>query len=43
MLVRVQKDFPATGEVLAPYSLGHFVAGGVRESHQMPLIPMQLN
>ena len=43
MLVRVQKDFPATGEVLAPYSTGHFVAGCMRGSHQMPLMPVPLN
>jgi fructose 1,6-bisphosphate aldolase/phosphatase len=43
MLVRVQQDFPATGEVLAPYSIGHFVAGAMRGSHQMPLMPVHLN
>ena len=43
MLVRVQMNFPATGEVLAPYSIGHFVAGCMRGSHQMPLMPVGLN
>jgi fructose 1,6-bisphosphate aldolase/phosphatase len=43
MLVRVQKTFPATGEILAPYACGHFVAGGMRGSHQMPLMPVTLN
>ena len=43
MLVRVQKMFPATGEILAPYAIGHFVAGGMRGSHQMPLMPVELN
>lgn len=43
MLIRVQKSFPATGEVLAPYSIGHYVAGGMRGSHQMPLMPVALN
>ena len=43
MLVRVQKDFPATGEVLAPYSIAPFVAGAMRGSHQMPLMPVKLN
>ena len=43
MLVRVQMHFPATGEVLAPYSIGHFVAGAMRGSHQMPLMPVPLN
>jgi|GEM_PF-6093685 len=28
MLVRVQKDFPATSEILAPYAVGPYVAGG---------------
>ncbi len=43
MLVRVQKDFPATGEVLSPFTIGHFVAGGMRGSHNMPLMPVKLN
>ena len=43
LLVRVQKDFPATGEVHAPYATGHLVAGGMRGSHNMPLMPVQLN
>jgi fructose 1,6-bisphosphate aldolase/phosphatase len=43
MLVRVQKNFPATGEILAPYSIGHHVAGCMRGSHQMPLMPVPLN
>jgi fructose 1,6-bisphosphate aldolase/phosphatase len=43
MLVRVQKNFPATGEVLAPFAIGHFVAGGMRGSHQMPLMPVAQN
>ena len=42
MLVRVQKNFPATGEVLAPYAIGHYVAGCMRGSHQMPLMPVPL-
>ncbi|WP_126446601.1 fructose-1,6-bisphosphate aldolase/phosphatase [Sulfuricystis multivorans] len=43
MLVRVQMDFPATGEVLAPFAAAHFVAGGMRGSHQMPLMPVPRN
>jgi fructose 1,6-bisphosphate aldolase/phosphatase len=43
MLVRVQKDFPATGEILAPYATGHYVAGGMRGSHNMPLMPVEQN
>jgi fructose 1,6-bisphosphate aldolase/phosphatase len=42
MLVRVQKDFPATGEMLAPFATAHYVAGGMRGSHNMPLMPVPL-
>ncbi len=42
-LVRVQGDFPATGEVLAPFSIGHYVAGFMRGSHVGPLMPCKLN
>jgi len=43
MLVRSQMDFPATGEVLQPFAVGHFVAGCMRGSHSMPLMPVKLN
>jgi len=43
MLVRVQKDFPATGEILSPYTIGHFVAGFMRGSHIGPLMPVKKN
>lgn len=43
MLVRSQMNFPATGEVLSPFAIGHFVAGCMRGSHQMPLMPVPLN
>ncbi len=43
MLVRTQMNFPATGEALAPYATAHFVAGGMRGSHNMPLMPVGLN
>ena len=43
MLVRVQKDFPATGEVLSPFTIGHYVAGFMRGSHTGPLMPVKLN
>lgn len=42
MLVRVQKDFPATGEVVAPFAMDPLVAGGMRGSHNMPLMPVPL-
>jgi len=43
MLVRVQGAFPATGEVLAPFNIGHYVAGFMRGSHTGPLMPVKLN
>lgn len=43
MLIRVQQSFPATGEILAPYALGPYVAGCMRGSHQMPLMPVALH
>ncbi|MBI4446187.1 MAG: fructose 1,6-bisphosphatase [Acidobacteria bacterium] len=41
MLVRVQGAFPATGEVLSPFSIGHYVAGFMRGSHTGPLMPVK--
>ncbi|MBI3466293.1 MAG: fructose 1,6-bisphosphatase [Planctomycetes bacterium] len=41
MLVRVQKNFPATGEILAPYGIAHFVGGWMRGSHVGPLMPVK--
>lgn len=43
MLVRTQKQFPATGEILSPYNIGHYVAGFMRGSHTGPLMPVKLN
>jgi fructose 1,6-bisphosphate aldolase/phosphatase len=43
MLVRVQGDFPATGEVLQPFGIGHYVAGFMRGSHVGPLMPVKTN
>jgi fructose 1,6-bisphosphate aldolase/phosphatase len=40
-LCRVQKNFPATGEVLAPYCLAHYVNGYMRGSHTGPLMPVK--
>ncbi|MFC2156403.1 fructose-1,6-bisphosphate aldolase/phosphatase [Acidobacteriota bacterium] len=42
-LVRVQGEFPATGEVLAPFEIGPHVAGFMRGSHNGPLMPCKLN
>jgi fructose 1,6-bisphosphate aldolase/phosphatase len=43
MLVRVQGSFPATGEVLSPFAIGHLVAGFMRGSHTGPLMPVKGN
>lgn len=43
MLVRAQKNFPATGEILSPYALGTYVAGFMRGSHNGPLMPVKQN
>jgi fructose 1,6-bisphosphate aldolase/phosphatase len=40
-LVRVQQNFPATGEVLAPFRLCHYVGGFMRGSHTGPLMPVR--
>lgn len=41
MLVRVQKHFPATGEILAPFANAHYVGGFMRGSHIGPLMPVK--
>jgi fructose 1,6-bisphosphate aldolase/phosphatase len=43
MLVRTQGAFPATGEVLQPFKIGHLVAGFMRGSHSGPLMPVKQN
>ena len=43
MLVRTQMNFPATGEVLAPFQIVPYVAGGMRGSHHQPLMPVRLD
>lgn len=43
MLVRAQGPFPATGEILAPFNIGHYVAGFMRGSHNGPLMPVKMN
>ena len=42
-LVRCQGNFPATGEILSPFRIGHYVAGTMRGSHHGPLMPVKLN
>jgi len=41
-IIRAQSGFPAVGEVLEAFALGHLVAGGMRGSHHMPLMPVSL-
>lgn len=41
MLIRVQKNFPATGEILSPFSIAHYVGGFMRGSHIGPLMPVK--
>ncbi len=41
MLVRVQKNFPATGEILAPFAAAPYVGGFMRGSHVGPLMPVK--
>ena len=43
VLVRVQGEFPATGEVLSPFRIAHYVAGFMRGSHVGPLMPVKVN
>jgi fructose 1,6-bisphosphate aldolase/phosphatase len=42
MIVRAQSGLPAVGEVLEPFAFPHTVAGGMRGSHHMPLMPVSL-
>jgi len=43
MLIRVQGGFPATGEILSAFAIGHYVAGFMRGSHTGPLMPVKRN
>ena len=40
-LVRSQKQFPSTGEVLSPYATAHYVVGDNRGSHIVALMPVK--
>jgi fructose 1,6-bisphosphate aldolase/phosphatase len=42
-IVRTQGIFNAPEEVVEPFMLGHYVTGGARGSHVMPLIPVAIN
>jgi len=41
-LMRVQGVWPALGDVLNPFSLIFLVAGGMRGSHRVPLMPVKI-
>ncbi|MFH1181979.1 MAG: fructose-1,6-bisphosphate aldolase/phosphatase [Candidatus Woesearchaeota archaeon] len=41
MLIRTQGDFPATGEILSPFKICHYVSGFMRGSHTGPLTPVK--
>ncbi len=41
-IVRTQKQFPSTGEILSPYATAHFVVGDNRGSHIVALMPCKL-
>ncbi len=43
MLIRVQGQFPATGEMLSPFRIAHYVSGFSRGSHHGPLMPVKMN
>jgi fructose 1,6-bisphosphate aldolase/phosphatase len=43
MIVRVQGEFPATGELLSPYETCHYVAGFMRGSHTGPFMPVRMH
>ncbi|MBW2988341.1 fructose 1,6-bisphosphatase [Candidatus Woesearchaeota archaeon] len=43
MLVRAQSQFPATGEILSPFTIVHYVSGFMRGSHIGPLTPVPIN
>ncbi|MDI6883183.1 MAG: fructose-1,6-bisphosphate aldolase/phosphatase [Patescibacteria group bacterium] len=43
MLVRTQYNFPATGEILSPYTITPLVSGFMRGSHSGPLMPVKKN
>lgn len=42
-IVRTQKQFPSTGEILSPYSLAHYILGDNRGSHHVAVMPVKQN
>lgn len=41
-LVRSQKQFPSTGEILSPWATAHYIGGSDRGSHNSPVMPVKL-
>lgn len=41
-IVRAQSGFPAVGEIIEAFTLGHMVSGWMRGSHRGPLMPVSL-
>ncbi len=42
-IVRTQKQFPSTGEILSPWAVAHYTLGGNRGSHHVPVMPVKQN
>ncbi|MCG3216766.1 MAG: fructose 1,6-bisphosphatase [Candidatus Heimdallarchaeota archaeon] len=42
-IVRSQSGFPAVGEIVEAFTLGHMVSGWMRGSHRGPLMPVSLD
>ncbi len=40
-IVRTQKQFPSTGEILSPWALAHFTLGDNRGSHHVAVMPVK--
>ena len=42
-VVRTQKQFPSTGEILSPWALAHYTLGDNRGSHHVAVMPVKQN
>lgn len=42
-IVRTQKQFPSTGEILSPWATAHFTLGDNRGSHNVAVMPVKQN
>lgn len=43
VIIRNQGIFPAPEELLSPWMVAHFVGGGARGGHNMPIMPVPIN